>query len=60
MRKIRKKLKAEDLVPQDSDWMRDLGSRSRGRHSENNEIEDIKIKQEVEDDAMDIEEIQGK
>lgn len=53
VRKIRKKLKADELEPQDSDWTRDFGSRRRGRHSEFDEVEDIKIKQEV-DDAMDI------
>ncbi|KAJ9578722.1 hypothetical protein L9F63_005084, partial [Diploptera punctata] len=54
VRKIRKKLKADDLEPQDSDWTRDLGSRARGRHSEFNEVGDIKIKQENVDEDMEL------
>ncbi|KDR24200.1 hypothetical protein L798_07607, partial [Zootermopsis nevadensis] len=58
VRKIhRKHLKAEDLEP-DSDWTRDLGSRSlRGSQlsasGDSSEIEQVKVKQEVDDDDDD-------
>ncbi|PSN34518.1 hypothetical protein C0J52_24454 [Blattella germanica] len=59
VRKIRKKLKAEELEPQDSDLSRDFGSRSRRRNTETEDVENVTIKQEkVEDDPMDVDEIQ--
>jgi hypothetical protein len=62
VRKIqRKPLKAEDIEP-DSQWAHDLGSRSsRGsRHAadgDSNEIENVKVKQEMDDDAMETEDV---
>jgi hypothetical protein len=62
VRKIqRKPLKAEDLEP-DSQWGHDLGSRSsRGsRHvagGDPNEMENVKVKQEIDDDAMETENV---
>lgn len=65
MRKIRRKpLKAEDLEP-DSDWTHDFGSRSsRGsRHvasGDSGEMERVKVKQEIEDDTMETEDVPSK
>lgn len=66
MRKIRRKLKAEDLEP-DSDWTHDFGSRSsRGsRHSaggDSTEMEHVKVKQEIDDDedAVETKDVVGK
>jgi hypothetical protein len=61
-RKIRRKpLKAEDLEP-DSQWAHDLGSRSSGesRHAaggDPNEMENVKVKEEIDDDAMETEDV---
>lgn len=46
VRKIRKKLKAEDLIPEDNDYLRDLGSRRTKR------TEDVK-----ENDALDVDDM---
>ncbi|XP_069695554.1 U4/U6.U5 tri-snRNP-associated protein 1 isoform X2 [Periplaneta americana] len=58
VRKIRRKLKAEELEPE-GDWSRDMGSRSKGsRHGGNadsSEMEVVKVKQEVDEDAMETE-----
>ncbi|XP_017788092.1 PREDICTED: U4/U6.U5 tri-snRNP-associated protein 1 [Habropoda laboriosa] len=46
VRKIRKKLKAEDLIPEDNDYLRDLGSRRSKR------TEDVK-----DNDALDVDDL---
>ncbi|CAL7947290.1 unnamed protein product [Xylocopa violacea] len=46
IRKIRKKLKAKDLIPEDKDYLRDLGSRRSKR------TEDVK-----ENDALDVDDL---
>lgn len=46
VRKIRKKLKAEDLIPEDNDYLRDLGSRRSKR------TEDVK-----ENDTLDVDDL---
>jgi hypothetical protein len=56
-------LKAEDIEP-DSQWAHDLGSRSsRGsRHAagdDSNEMENVRVKQEIDDDAMETEDVPG-
>ena len=47
MRKIRKKLKADDLIPEDNDYLRDLGSRRSKRPEE----------AKVENDGLDVDDL---
>jgi hypothetical protein len=56
-------LKAEDLEP-DNQWTRDLGSRSswgsrQAAGGDSNDLENVKVKQEIDDDAMETQEVPG-